>query len=113
MDIAGKVSLVTGGASGLGHATVSQLLKLGARVVFVDLPSSDGAAVADKLGDMAYFVAADVTDEEQVSTAVDVAAELGELAVVVDSRASDRRSGSSDATDRSHSRRSPRSSTSI
>jgi NAD(P)-dependent dehydrogenase (short-subunit alcohol dehydrogenase family) len=83
MNIAGKVALVTGGASGLGLATVKQLHADGAKVVIVDLPSSNGKAVAGELGGDAVFVPTDVTDEEQVQAAVDTAAALGPLAVVV------------------------------
>ena len=83
MEIAGKVALVTGGASGLGQATAEQLADLGAHVIVVDLPSSDGAAAAAALSTPSRFVAADVTDEDQVQGAVDAALELGELAVVV------------------------------
>jgi NAD(P)-dependent dehydrogenase (short-subunit alcohol dehydrogenase family) len=83
MDITRKVALVTGGASGLGLATVYRLARLGAKVVLVDLPSSSGKAVADKSAGQAFFVAADVTDEDQVDAAVRVAADIGELAVVV------------------------------
>jgi len=46
MRVNGGVAIVTGGASGLGLATADRLLKEGARVVIVDLPSSNGAAVA-------------------------------------------------------------------
>ena len=81
MDITGKVALVTGGASGLGLATVKELLGRGATVVILDLPSSNGAAVAQEIG--ATFAPADVTSEEQVSAAVQAATELGPLAVVV------------------------------
>jgi NAD(P)-dependent dehydrogenase (short-subunit alcohol dehydrogenase family) len=83
MNITDKVALVTGGASGLGLATVTQLLADGAQVVIVDLPSSNGKAVADELGPKALFVPTDVTDEEQVQAAVDAAAARGPLAVVV------------------------------
>ncbi|CAN5702899.1 3-hydroxyacyl-CoA dehydrogenase [soil metagenome] len=83
MEIAGKVALVTGGASGLGLATVRRLHEAGARVVVVDLPSADGARVVAELGERAAFAAADVTDEQQVQAAVDVATGLGSLAVVV------------------------------
>jgi NAD(P)-dependent dehydrogenase (short-subunit alcohol dehydrogenase family) len=83
MDITGQVALVTGGASGLGLATAETLLDAGASVVIVDLPSSQGAEVAEKLGDKARFVAADVTDEAQVSAALDAAAELGTLRVAI------------------------------
>ncbi|MBX6749706.1 MAG: 3-hydroxyacyl-CoA dehydrogenase [Micromonosporaceae bacterium] len=81
MDITNKAALVTGGASGLGLATVKALQSAGARVVIVDLPTSKGADVAAEIG--ATFVAADVTNEEQVAAAVDTAAGLGPLAVVV------------------------------
>jgi len=83
MNITDKVALVTGGASGLGLATVKQLLADGAQVVIVDLPSSNGKAVADELGPKALFVPTDVTDEGQVQAAVDAAAARGPLAVVV------------------------------
>jgi NAD(P)-dependent dehydrogenase (short-subunit alcohol dehydrogenase family) len=82
MDISGSVALVTGGASGLGLATAQRFAKDGAKVVIVDLPSSDGKAVAADLGD-ALFVPADVTDEDAVSSAIDMAAELGTLRVAV------------------------------
>src|SRR5258708_34673299 len=83
MDISGKVSIVTGGASGLGLATVRELALQGAKSVILDLPSSDGKKVADELGDGAVFVAADVTDPHQVQAAVHAAIGLGQLAVVV------------------------------
>jgi NAD(P)-dependent dehydrogenase (short-subunit alcohol dehydrogenase family) len=82
MDIAGKVALVTGGASGLGLATVRKLAAQEASVVVVDLPSSDGKRVTDDIAG-SVFVATDVTDEAQVQEAVATAAGLGELAVVV------------------------------
>lgn len=83
MECAGTVALVTGGASGLGRATVQRLHDDGASVVILDLPQSDGAAFAGTLGERARFVAADVTNEEQVQAAVDAAAELGPLRIVV------------------------------
>ena len=66
MDVDGAVALVTGGASGLGRATVEKLHAEGASVVIVDLPSSAGAEVADGLGERAVFSPADVSDPEQV-----------------------------------------------
>jgi NAD(P)-dependent dehydrogenase (short-subunit alcohol dehydrogenase family) len=83
VDIASTVALVTGGASGLGLATARRLVEGGGKVVIVDLPSSDGASVADDLGDAATFVPADVTDADAVAEAVGVAAELGALNVTV------------------------------
>ena len=79
----GDVALVTGGASGLGAATVRALTAAGARAVIVDLPDSAGAALAAELGNGVRFAAADVRDEEQVRAAVEAAAGLGTLRVVV------------------------------
>ena len=79
----GDVVLVTGGASGLGLATVRALIATGARAVILDLPSSSGAEVAAELGDRVRFVAADVRDEEQVQAAVDAAAGMGVIRVAV------------------------------
>ncbi|MFE7605040.1 SDR family NAD(P)-dependent oxidoreductase [Brachybacterium paraconglomeratum] len=83
MDVAGNVALVTGGASGLGRATGEALAAAGAQVVLVDLPGTDGAAVAEGLGGGARFAPADVTDESQVREGVELAASLGPLRVVV------------------------------
>ncbi|MBN3275036.1 HCD2 dehydrogenase, partial [Polyodon spathula] len=67
------VALVSGGASGLGRATVERLLAQGASAVILDLPSSDGAAVAQSLGERCAFAPADVTSEEDVSGALSLA----------------------------------------
>jgi len=83
MQIENTVALVTGGASGLGLAAARRLATAGATVVVVDLPSSAGAAVVEDLGPQAVFVPADVTDEDEVATAVDVAVGLGCLAIGV------------------------------
>ena len=83
MQLAGIAALVTGGASGLGLATAERLAGAGAKVVIVDLPSSQGAEVARRLGSKVAFAAADITDEGQVAGAVETAQELGELRAVV------------------------------
>jgi len=84
LNIAGKVALVTGGASGLGLATTEALVGAGASVVIVDLPSSDGEVVAKELGDNVRFAGADVTSEDDVRAAVSLAAdEFGGLHVAV------------------------------
>jgi NAD(P)-dependent dehydrogenase (short-subunit alcohol dehydrogenase family) len=80
---ASTVALVTGGASGLGEATVRRLHEGGAAVVIVDLPTSPGAALAEELGDHVAFSPADVRDEAQVLDAIAAAKELGELRIVV------------------------------
>ncbi|HTQ91476.1 MAG TPA: 3-hydroxyacyl-CoA dehydrogenase [Streptosporangiaceae bacterium] len=76
MDIAGSAALVTGGASGLGLATVRRLHDAGASVVILDLPRSDGTAIAKELGARAAFAAGDVTSPEDVEAALDAVAAL-------------------------------------
>jgi len=83
MDIAGKVALVTGGASGLGRAVVEELAANGASVVICDLPASNGADVAEHLGDRVRFAPTDVTSEDDVAAAIGIAAELGGLHIAV------------------------------
>ena len=73
MQITGCSALVTGGASGLGGGTVRHLASRGASVAILDLPASDGAAVAEDVGGV--FVPADVTDPGQVAEAVAAAAD--------------------------------------
>src|SRR4051794_24037539 len=77
MDIKGGVALVSGGASGLGEATVRALCAAGAKVVIVDMNEARGAALVSELGESAAFVKADVSDEAQVQAAVDKALSLG------------------------------------
>jgi len=84
MRIEGKVALVTGGASGLGRATVEALHGAGASVVVCDLPTSNGAEVADGLGDRAAFAPTDVASEDDVRSAVSLAVQrFGGLHVAV------------------------------
>jgi NAD(P)-dependent dehydrogenase (short-subunit alcohol dehydrogenase family) len=77
------VVLVTGGASGLGAATVRAAVERGASAVIVDLPGSDGPALATELEERVGFAAADVRDEDQVQAAIAAATERGTLRVVV------------------------------
>jgi NAD(P)-dependent dehydrogenase (short-subunit alcohol dehydrogenase family) len=83
MQIADSVALVSGGASGLGLATARRIVAAGGKVVLLDLPSSAGADVAAQLGNAARFSAGDVTSADDVSTALDAAAELGTLRIAV------------------------------
>ena len=84
MQIQGKGALVTGGASGLGRATVEDLHRAGAGVVIVDLPHSQGETLAKELGERARFAAADVTDTDQVQAAVSSAVDaFGGLHIAV------------------------------
>jgi NAD(P)-dependent dehydrogenase (short-subunit alcohol dehydrogenase family) len=82
MKIQGKTALVTGGASGLGLATVRRLSAGGAAVVAVDLPGAATSALTER-GDAVRFVPADVTDEDAVRAAVEAANQNDDLAVVV------------------------------
>jgi NAD(P)-dependent dehydrogenase (short-subunit alcohol dehydrogenase family) len=78
-----NVVLVTGGASGLGAATVRRVVAQGALALIVDLPSSSGPELAAELGNRVRFVAADVREEDQVQAAVAAAIQQGFLRVVV------------------------------
>ena len=71
MKIAGNGALVSGGASGLGAATVRMLVAAGARVVIADLNEPVGKALAQELGEAASFIKMDVTKETDVQSAVD------------------------------------------
>jgi NAD(P)-dependent dehydrogenase (short-subunit alcohol dehydrogenase family) len=82
MQIQGKSALVTGGASGLGLASVRRLADSGCRVIAVDLPGADSSALS-ALGGSVEFVPADVTDEQAVGAAVAAANRDGDLAVAV------------------------------
>ena len=81
MQLTDAAALVTGGASGLGLATARGLAAAGARVLIVDLPTSNGRQIAAEHGFV--FSPADVTDEHDVALAVEAAVELAPLRVVV------------------------------
>ena len=67
MDLQGKIALVTGGASGIGRATVERFAAEGMRVCVVDLTEDAGREVAERAGGM--FVVADAGDAAQVDAA--------------------------------------------
>jgi NAD(P)-dependent dehydrogenase (short-subunit alcohol dehydrogenase family) len=83
VEIDNSVALVTGGASGLGRAAAQRLVDAGAKVVLLDLPSSSGESVARELGAAARFASGDVTAPDDVTAALDVAAQLGTLRIAV------------------------------
>jgi len=82
MDLNGQKVLVTGGASGLGLATAQRLHDAGAHVVIADLPHSQGASIAQTLGDRAAFAPTDVTSEDDVREATGVFQDVPLRAVV-------------------------------
>lgn len=83
MDPKGKVALVTGGASGLGAATVRALVERGAKVVIADKAKETGEALAKELGAGVAFVETDVTSEPAMKAAIAKAKESGPLSIVV------------------------------
>ena len=83
MQVSGSVALVTGGASGLGEASVRRLVAQGAQVVIADVSADRGAALAAELGDHAVFVRTDVTSSSDIAAAVETAQGLGGLHALV------------------------------
>ena len=83
MDLAASTALVTGGASGLGAATVRLLHARGANVVVFDRDASKGEALAAGLGDRVAFVAGDVLSEDDTHRAIAAATDLGGLRLLV------------------------------
>ncbi|BBY38088.1 oxidoreductase [Mycobacterium mantenii] len=83
-ELAGKVAIITGGASGLGCATVRQFVAAGARVVIADLDDQRGPKLAAECGRSARFERIDVSDAGQMAElTASVADELGGLHVMV------------------------------
>jgi NAD(P)-dependent dehydrogenase (short-subunit alcohol dehydrogenase family) len=85
MDIAGKVFIVTGGASGLGEGTARMLAAHGAKLVIADLQVDKGEALAAELGGaaLAQFVKCDVSQEADGQAAVAKAVAMGKLVGLV------------------------------
>src|SRR5215472_8139182 len=75
MNLNGVAAIVSGGASGLGEATVRDLAAAGCQVVVADLNEERGKAVADSVGGV--FARTDVADEGSVAEAVAAAQALG------------------------------------
>ncbi len=83
-ELAGKVAIVTGGASGLGRGVVEGCAAAGAAVVVADINAERGEALAVELGDRVAFHATDVSDADAVQAAVDFAVDrFGGLQVMV------------------------------
>lgn len=84
MDPNGKCAIVTGGASGLGEATVRRLIDHGARAVIVDLNEAKGQALAEEYPETVAFAQCDVTVTEEVQSAVELAvSQFGRIDVLV------------------------------
>ena len=84
MNTKDVVAVVTGGASGLGEASITELVKKGARVVIVDIDSDKGEKLATNIGAGAIFVKTDVTSEADVRQAIQKAVDtFGKINVVI------------------------------
>jgi NAD(P)-dependent dehydrogenase (short-subunit alcohol dehydrogenase family) len=84
MDIKGSSIVVTGGASGLGAATVEMIVAQGGKVVIADMNEELGLALAERLGDAAKFTLCDVSNEEHAQKTIDLAiSEFGGIHGVV------------------------------
>jgi NAD(P)-dependent dehydrogenase (short-subunit alcohol dehydrogenase family) len=83
MNLDSASVIVSGGAGGLGEATVRSFVTRGIPTVIADLDDERGQALADELGEGAHYVRTDVTDEKSTTAAVETADELGALRVAV------------------------------
>jgi len=84
MKISEVRAIVTGGASGLGEATVRRIVEQGGKAAILDLSVERGDALVKELGEQAVFIKTDVTSEEEVLNAINKAIEtLGSINTVV------------------------------
>jgi NAD(P)-dependent dehydrogenase (short-subunit alcohol dehydrogenase family) len=70
MNIKDKVVIVTGGASGLGAATVERVVRDGGKAAIFDLDEAKGAALAAQLGSNVVFARVDVADEASAQAGI-------------------------------------------
>ncbi|HEX7065461.1 MAG TPA: 3-hydroxyacyl-CoA dehydrogenase [Bacillales bacterium] len=84
MDIQGVTAVITGGASGLGEATVRNVVARGGNAVIFDVQEEKGKALADELGGKVRYEKTDVTDEDSVRASVEEAVNhFGSIGMVV------------------------------
>ena len=98
-DLAGKVVLVTGGASGIGEAIVRRFAAQEARVGFLDIKDDEGHALAAELGATVQYVHADLTQIPELRASIAAVREaFGPVAVLVNNAAHDERHRTEDVT---------------
>lgn len=68
-----RVAVITGAASGIGAAIAERFVAEGARVVLVDIQEQAGRDVASQLGNNAVFIRGDVSQEDDIASAIDLA----------------------------------------
>jgi len=75
MELSKLQAVVSGGASGLGHAVAKRIIAEGGQVAILDVNEAQGRAAAAALGERALFFKTDVSNDAEVSAHVDAAAE--------------------------------------
>nr|MDT0665818.1 SDR family NAD(P)-dependent oxidoreductase [Micromonospora sp. DSM 115978] len=83
MNLQGRSAIVTGGAGGLGSATVRRLVAAGMHVAVFDQDADRAAELAKELGDHASAVSGDVNDDDDVQSAIAAAQSGGPLSLLV------------------------------
>jgi len=102
--VSGKVALVTGGARGLGEATVRLLVEEGARVVLGDVLEEEGEALAQEFGPDVAFLRMDVSEPTDWARAIERSQEFGPLGVLVNNAAVVLKAALTDTTDEDYMR---------
>lgn len=82
MELQGRSAIVTGGAGGLGSATVRRLLAAGMGVVVFDRDVERAQALVDELGDRTAVATGEITDDAAIAAAIDAATPFGPLTVL-------------------------------
>jgi NAD(P)-dependent dehydrogenase (short-subunit alcohol dehydrogenase family) len=82
MDLEGRTALVTGGAGGLGSATVRRLVDVGMNVVIFDWAAERAADLAKELGSATIAVGGDASDDDAVAEALTAATSFGVLSLI-------------------------------
>lgn len=84
MEIKNRVTIVTGGASGLGEATVRNIILNGGKAVILDLDAIKGAKLSEELGDRVLFIETNIINEDEVDLALKkVKAKFGDVNILV------------------------------